>query len=133
MLGVEGPGEGSRHGQADHDDAVARERRQLEQRLAALHRGADALAKVAADHQPVERRDEPRARDLLIDELDLRVGLVDLAAHDVDVGRLVAGQRPVVFVLVLLPLNNPTQPLETELAIFEARQFLSGFHQVACP
>src|SRR5436309_7541465 len=50
------------------DHAVRLERRHLEQHLAALDRGAERLAQIPLDDDAVERRHEPCARELVIEQ-----------------------------------------------------------------
>src|SRR5215470_11490204 len=74
------------------DHTVGVERSNLEQLVATLDRGANRLAKISGDHQAVERRGQAGSLDLFIEEIDLRVGLLDLYLDDRCIGAFLLGE-----------------------------------------
>jgi hypothetical protein len=78
-------------GDAD-DHAIAVERCDLVQYLRTLHRHADGLAEIAIDDQPIERRDDFRARQLRIQQCDLSDCFGNLRLIDVHLGTRAGGQ-----------------------------------------
>ena len=112
-------------------DAVVVERRDLEQHLAALDRRAEALRQVAAHDQAVERRHHQGARELLVDQRQLRLALRDLRADHLGLGPLVVGHGLAVLPDVLLALARELDPLELQLAVVEAADDLALVHGVA--
>src|SRR5258708_16617738 len=79
------------------DDPVAVERRNLKDLLAALQRRTDRLGQVATDDQAVERSGQFCARQLFIDETDLRIGLVALSGGYLLLGTVSLSDRPFAF------------------------------------
>ena len=114
-----------------HDDAVLRKGRDLEQDLAALHGRIERLAQIAGDDDAIERSDDPCARELLVDECQLRLHFGELRRHDIHVRRLPGGERLLILARHLLPLAGKLRALQLQLAVVERGQQLPGVHEVA--
>src|ERR1700730_1899330 len=97
------------------NDTVGIQRRHFEQYLTALYRGADQLAEIAGDDESSYRGTQLDPCELLVEQFDLRVGLIDLGADDIDRGRLPVGEGLVVFEQVLLAFGDPFEALERQV------------------
>src|SRR5262249_17062824 len=101
------------------------------QRLAALDRRAERLRQVAAHQYPVERRGDVGARELLVDQRELRARLVGLRADDARRGAIAPRHGFAVLAAVPGDLRGEAGALEPHVAVVEARQQLALLHRVA--
>ncbi len=69
---------------------------------------------------------------MLIDQLDLRVRLTDLALDDINRRGLARRNRLVVFVRALIAFGDRLQAFEEKVAVLERREQLALGHGVAC-
>src|SRR2546426_1834993 len=101
------------------DDAVVGQRRHLEEDLAALDGRTEGLTQISRHDTAIERRHDPGPGQLVVEQADLRAGLVDLRADDLDRGGVALGERLVTLPHELLGLAQPLEPLEPEFAVVE--------------
>src|SRR5262249_4087121 len=83
------------------------------------------------DHQPVEGRRDSRAFDLLVEQRDLRIGLLHLCLDNLGGRALSLGQGLAVFGAMLATLGVPLQSFDDEIFVVEGGYDLAGMHQVA--
>ena len=91
------------------------------------------MGQIARGDEAVERRDEPGARELLVDQTNLRLRLTEEALILERIRPLLLAQSLIVFIKMLLSLGDPPQALQSEIAGVEGRQHCTFSDQVSGP
>ncbi len=108
------------------------QRRDLEKDIAHLDRGADLPLEIALHHRPAQGRQEPGLADHVVEQIDLRLGLLGVGFGDLGLGRLSVPHGGVHLLEIARPVGLGLGQLQAQLRRIQLTQGgLAGADRVA--